>query len=266
VAGAIALIALVALLAPLIAPHDPLSQDLSQRVKSPSWSHLLGTDQVGRDILSRIIYGGRISLMVGFVSVTVSGCVGVLLGMLSGHYAGWLSNLIMRIADLQLTFPFLAIAVSVVAVLGTSTPNLVLVLALWSWPSFARVTRGEVLSVSRQDYVGAARALGANDRRILGRHVLPNIFPSVIVIWTFMAAKMILLEASLSFLGLGVAPPTPSWGSMINEGQNLISVAWWLETFPGLAILVTVLAVNQLGDALRDVLDPRLQVTSTELT
>ena len=261
--GVLMLIVLAAVFAPLLSPHDPLDQEISQRLLPPFWaeggslSFPLGTDQLGRDVLSRIIYGSRISLVVGFGSVSLAVILGVTLGLIAGYYRGPVRELIMRLADLQLTFPFLAIAITVVAVLGASTRNLLIVLALWAWPAFTRLTQSQVLAIRELDYVMAARALGAGAGRILFRHLLPNSISPLIVLWTFTVAQMIIAEASLSFLGVGVQPPQPSWGNMMNDGQTVMAVAWWLETLPGLAILITVLAINQFGDALRDVTDPQ---------
>jgi len=218
--------------------------------------HLLGTDDFGRDVLSRLIFGSRISLLVGFSSVLVQLGVGGSLGLTAGYYRGRADQIIMRIADIQLAVPFLVLALAVVAVLGPSLWNVILVLGVTGWVSYGRVLRGQVLAVREQQYVEAARALGAPDLRILLTHILPNVTNSVIVIASLEVARMIIAEASLSFLGLGVQPPTPTWGGMVAQGRNFITVAWWIATFPGLAIFLTVLGINLFGDWLRDLLDP----------
>jgi peptide/nickel transport system permease protein len=269
-AGAIGLVIValdlvVALLAPALAPHDPLDQDVTRRLLPPVWlaggsaEHLLGTDQLGRDILSRIIHGSRVSLLIGFLSVIVSLPVGVCVGLLAGYWSGRLDDVTMRVADVQLAFPFILLAITIAGVLGPSPRNVVLILAIGGWVVYARLARGQVLSLREKEFIEAARGLGVGTFRILFRHLLPNVASSVIVVATFAVAQMILLESSLSFLGLGVQPPTPSWGGMLNDGRAYITVAWWLSTFPGAAIMLTVLGINFVGDWLRDLLDPRLQ-------
>jgi len=228
----------VALLAPAISPHDPLDQDVARRLLPPAWlagggpEHLLGTDQLGRDILSRIIHGSRISLLVGLLSVVLSLPVGVCLGLLAGYFTGRLDDITMRIADVQLAFPFILLAITIAGVLGPSLRNVILILAVGGWVIYARLTRGQVLSLREKEFIEAARSLGGGSFRILFRHVLPNVASPIIVVGTFAVAQMILLESSLSFLGLGVQPPTPSWGGMLNDGRAYITVAWWLTTFP----------------------------------
>ena len=255
----------VALSASAISPHDPLDQDVARRLLPPMWlagggaDHVLGTDQLGRDILSRIIHGSRISLLIGLLSVALSLPIGVCLGLLSGYFAGRLDDITMRIADVQLAFPFILLAITIAGVLGPSPRNVILILAVGGWVVYARITRGQVLSLREKEFVEAARSLGVGNLRILFRHVLPNVVSPIIVVGTFAVAQMILLESSLSFLGLGVQPPTPSWGGMLNDGRAYITVAWWLTTFPGAAIMLTVLGINFVGDWLRDLLDPRLQ-------
>ena len=255
----------VALLAPVLAPHDPVEQDIARRLLPPTWlagsspEHVLGTDQLGRDILARIIYGSRISLLIGLVSVALSLPIGVSVGLLAGYFGGRLDDIIMRLADVQLAFPFILLAITIAGVLGPSPRNVVLILAVGGWVVYARLTRAQVLSLREKEFVEAARSLGLGHGRILFRHVLPNILTPIIVVGTFSVAQMILLESSLSFLGLGVQPPTPSWGGMLNDGRAYITIAWWLMTFPGAAIMLTVLGINFLGDWLRDLLDPRLQ-------
>lgn len=248
-----------------LSPHDPLDQELIERLKPPvfieggSPEYLLGTDKLGRDILSRIIFGARISLVLATVATTLSLILGVSIGVISGYVGGKTDDFIQRFADLWLAFPALVLFIAVIAVFGTSFLVLVLVLAIGGWVSYARVARGQVLSVKEKEYVEAARLTGASPLRIMYRHILPNVTSPLIVIFTFSVASIILIESALSFLGLGVQPPTPAWGSMLADGRELIATAWWLATFPGLAIMLTVLAVNIFGDALRDILDPRLR-------
>jgi peptide/nickel transport system permease protein len=268
VLGALAFILLailVAVAAPVVAPYDPEETDLMVAMRPPSWvedgapGHVLGTDQLGRDILSRVIYGARISLLVGFVAVLGAGLIGVLLGLAAGYHGGVVDDVIMRIADIQLAFPYILLAVALVAVLGPSLLNVILVLCLVSWVGFARIVRAEVLAVREREFVEAGRSMGLTTGRLLARHILPNVMTPVIVVASFALAQMIITEAALGFLGLGVQPPTPTWGGMLAEGRDYISFAWWLTTFPGLAIMVTVLAINFVGDWLRDYLDPRIQ-------
>jgi peptide/nickel transport system permease protein len=262
-------IALSAICADWIAPADPLAQDITQRFRPPAWedggspANLLGTDAVGRDLLSRLIYGGRISLAVGLAAVLVQGGLGVLLGLVAGFYGQRPDALIMRLADIQLAIPTLILAIAVIAVLGPSLTNLIIVLGITNWVIYGRVVRGEVLSVRRREFVEAARVLGGRDARVIFRHVLPNVTASIVVIATLEVAQMIIAEASLSFLGLGVQPPTPTWGGMVAEGRTYIATRWWLSAFPGVMILLTVLALNLFGDWLRDVLDPTLRAVES---
>ncbi len=254
-----------AVFASIIAPYNPLTQNIPERLSPPDWSlapgrHFLGTDSLGRDILSRIIYGSRISLIVGVSSVVGAGAIGVLIGLLSGFYGGWVDHVLMRLVDVWMSIPFLVLAIAIVAVLGPSLENIIIVLVVTGWVQYSRVVRGQVLSTREETYVEAARVVGASNLRIIFLHILPNVANSIIVIATLQVAQMITSEAALSFLGLGVQPPTPTWGSMVAEGRDVISIAWWLSTFPGLAIVFTVLAINLLGDWLRQVLDPRLRV------
>ena len=223
------------------------------------WGYPLGTDHLGRDILSRLIYGSRISLLVGITSVIIAGCLGVSVGVITGYYGGRLDALMMRLVDIQLAFPFILLAISVIAVLGAGLRNVIIVLGVARWMEYARVVRADVLTVREREFVVAARALGAANRVIIPRHVLPNVLTPIIIVATFSVATNIITEASLSFLGLGVEPTIPTWGSMLADGRAYIGRAWWLTTFPGLAILFTVLSINILGDALRDHLDPRLR-------
>lgn len=247
-----------AVLAPYVAPRDPLRQHIVRRLQPPVWeergtaTYLLGTDQLGRDILSRMIYGSRVSLSLGVVAVVLTSLVGTALGTLMGWSEGRLGVVLLRLCDVQLAFPFLVLAVAVVALLGASFPNLVLVLVLWSWPSFARLAHAQVLVEKRKEYVLAAHALGASPWRIVSRAILPNLLPSLLVLGTLTLAQMIIFESALSFLGFGVPPPAPSWGSMLGDGRDYVATAWWLVTFPGLALMLTVLAINTLGDHLQD--------------
>lgn len=256
---------LVALFAPLLAPAAPTAQDMRAVLQGPSWlsggspGHLLGTDQVGRDILSRIIYGSRISLSIGLLAVAISAPLGVFIGGLAAYAGGWLEDLIMRVADAQLAIPFILLAIALVSVLGQSLLNIILVLGLSSWVMYARVARAEVLSLKHKEFIEAARVIGVSNSRILLRHLLPNTLAPVTVIATFAVAHVILVEASLSFLGLGVPPPAATWGGMVGDSRQYLTTAWWLPVFPGLAITITVLGVNFLGDWLRDFLDPRSQ-------
>jgi ABC-type dipeptide/oligopeptide/nickel transport system permease subunit len=265
VGGVILLIVIgAALAAPWITPHDPAKQSLIRRFTPPVWAaggtaaHLLGTDQVGRDILSRMIHGARISLLVGVLAVVVSVAIGVTLGLLSGFLRGRVDAVIMTVVDVTWSFPQLLLALAFVAALGPSLVTIVLVLGLTGWERYARVVRAEVLALREKDFVEAARALGVGSTRILLRHVLPNTFSSIVVLSTLQVAQAILQEAALSFLGVGSGRTYPTWGQMIALGRDFVSVAWWLPTFPGLAILATVLAINLVGDRLRDALDPRV--------
>jgi len=256
----ILLVALGALGADALSPYSPTAQALRDRLQPPNpfGPHLLGSDNLGRDVLSRTIYGARVSLTVGIAAAALAGSLGVLLGLLAGYLGGWWDTLISRLADVQQAIPFLILAIAVAVIVGPSLTNVVLVLAVTTWVSYFRVVRAEVLSVRESLLVDAARVLGASMPRIVLRHVLPNVSGSVIVIGSLMVANMIIFEASLSFLGLGVQPPTPTWGRMVFDGVQYVDSAWWLSFFPGLAIVLTVLAINLIGDWLRDVLDPRL--------
>lgn len=265
--GGVVVLALVvvALAAPWIAPHDPAQINPFQRLQPPawmaggSWEYPLGTDHLGRDLLSRIIYGSRVSLAVGAVVVLVATTVGVVMGLVSGFFGGWVDTVIQRVVEILLAFPYLVLAIALMGVLGPGLTNLFLALVYKEWVTPARVVRAEVLAVKNREFVEAARALGASGWRIMFRHILPNVLASAVVIGTLRVAWVILMEASLSFLGLGVQPPTPSWGTMIADGRSAIFQQWWISTFPGVAILVTVLAINLLGEGLRDALDPRLR-------
>jgi peptide/nickel transport system permease protein len=260
--GAILLLVACALFAPWLAPYDPLQQDLRNRLVPPFWqapgtlAHPLGTDQLGRDVLSRLIYGARISLTVAFFAVLISGLVGVVVGLLAGFYGGPVDMTVMRLAELQLTLPFLLLALLVLAVFGTGLRNIIIVLSISGWAVYGRVVRAEVRATSEQLYVEAARATGIADGRLLVRHILPSIVSTVTVLASFSAAAMIIQESALAFLGLGVAPDIPSWGGMLADGRDFLTVAWWLGVLPGLTILAVVLSMNLLGDWLRDLLDP----------
>jgi peptide/nickel transport system permease protein len=259
-------VAASAVFAPLIAPSDPVSQEITLRLKPPGWGaltgrmSLLGTDHLGRDILSRLIFGARISLIIGLSAVAVAGTLGTLIGLVAGYRGGRVDDLCMRLTDTMLAMPFILLALAVIAVLGPSLRNIIFVLGVTSWVSYARIVRAEVLTLRTREFVAAAQALGGGGRRIVFRHLLPNVLTPVIVIATLEVARMIILESALSFLGLGIPPPTPTWGGMLADGRAYLSTAWWLATFPGLCIMLTVLGINLLGDWLRDILDPRLQV------
>ncbi len=252
----------MAILAPWISPHDPLAQVLTDRLKPPVWlpggspTYLLGTDATGRDLLSRIIWGGRTSLGIGILSVALGALIGVSAGLLAGYRGGWLDLAIGQLADIQQAIPFLILALAVLAVVGSSTLNLALVLGVGSWLYYFRVTRGEVLTVRERPYIEAARAAGVGQWRILRRHVLPNIAGSIVVIITLQIPQVILFTAGLTFLGLGVPPPTPEWGRLIYDGRDYLQTAWWLTVEPALVLVVFVLGVNFIGDGLRDWLDP----------
>jgi peptide/nickel transport system permease protein len=249
----------ITLLAPVLSPFDPNEQTLDARLLPPAWAggdwaHPLGTDHLGRDILSRIMYGGRISLLIGVAAVLVSGTVGIVVGLICGFYGGRVDSLVMRAADVQLAFPQILLVILVLVILGRSLPAIIVVLALADWVIYARMVRGRLLVERQREYVEAARALGASGTRIMFKHLLPNLGSLIIVIATLQLALMILLESSLSYLGIGVQPPTSSWGRMLNDGQPYMAVAWWVSTLPGLAIVFTVLGVNFLGDGLREAL------------
>ena len=261
----IAVTILAAALAPALSPGDPVKNRLLERLTPPMWAtggstqHPLGTDTLGRDVLSRLVHGARVSLVVGLAAVLLAGVVGVALGLAAGYRGGWADDLLMRVGDVQLAFPVLLLGVAVTAVLGASLTNMILVLGASGWVTYARIARGEALSLKERDFVAAARALGAPAGHVVRRHLLPNVLPPLMVVTTFSVARTIIAEASLSFLGLGLPPPTPSWGAMLDEGRNYITTGWWLALFPGLAILLLVLAINLCGDWLRDALDPRIE-------
>lgn len=256
------LFVLMAVASPWLAPEDPLRQNLLGRLQPPMTEvrgtlYILGTDELGRDLLSRIVYGARVSITVAFLSVALSGVVGTVLGMLAAHYRGWTETVIMRLVDIVLSIPAILLAIITVAVLGPGLLNVVLVLALTRWPRYARVAYGQTLAIGSQPYLRYARYIGASPLRQLGRHVLPNILGPLVVVATLEFGLMVLFEAGLSFLGLGVQPPTASWGAMLSVGKNYVQSAWWIATFPGLCLFLLVLSVNLIGDGLRDRLDPR---------
>jgi peptide/nickel transport system permease protein len=258
------LLVLASVFAPLLAPADPIKTGFASRVKPPSLlgydsGFILGSDNLGRDVLSRILYGGRVSLWVAVQGVVGAGLVGVALGLVSGYVGGWFDDVVQRIVDVQLSFPVIMLAIAFVAVVGTSETAIVGVLIFSGWVIYTRTVRASVLSVKLNEYIQAARALGADDTRIIVRHLLPNVTAPIIVVATVQLASMLLLESGLSFLGLGIQPPTPSWGKMLAEGRDYLSNAWWLSTMPGLAISLAVLGANLLGDGVRDLLDPNLR-------
>ena len=261
----VGLVIVAALAAPWLATTDPIDQDLAAALKPPSWladgslEHPLGTDHLGRDVYSRLIYGARISLTISVLAALLGAAVGVAAGLVAGYHGGRVGAVIMRIVDLNLAFPLILLALAVVALLGANLRNLVIVMAITTWMIYARVVRGLSLTLREQEFVQAVRALGAHDARIIARHILPNVLPPVLVIWTLEVARVILMESALSFLGLGVPPPTPTWGRMLAEGRDYLTMAGWISIFPGLAIMLTVLGINFLGDGLRDLLDPRLR-------
>jgi peptide/nickel transport system permease protein len=263
----VAIVVLMATAAPLLTPFDPIEQDLGDlRLKAPGFRdaagrvHPLGTDHLGRDLLARVIYGARPALLVGFAAVAISGMIGMAAGLVSGYFGGRVDDALMRLADIQLAFPFILLAIAVIGVLGPSLATIIVVIGVSSWVVYARIVRSAVLSLREREFVQAALALGSGDARVLVRHILPNALTPWLVVATLDMARVIVIESALSFLGLGVQPPTPTWGGMLADGRVYISTAWWLATFPGLAILVTVLGINLFGDGLRDTLDPRLKV------
>jgi peptide/nickel transport system permease protein len=257
----IATLALVAVLAPVIAPANPLKQVLSTRLKPPSAAHWLGTDQLGRDVLSRMIYGARISLMIGTVVVGLAASLGTVVGLIAGYTGGWLDEGLMRLTDIFFAFPALILAMAISGALGPSLTNAMIAIAVVTWPVYARLVRAQVLSLREREYVEASRSLGASAQRIVWQHILPNTLAPLLVQASFDMGAAILSAAGLSFIGFGTQPPTAEWGVMISEGRNYIATQPWLSLFPGLAILLTVAAFNLIGDGLRDALDPRLRGT-----
>lgn len=263
----LSVVVVCAVAAPLLAPHDPTSGAIIASKLPPSWeakgesSYLLGTDELGRDIFSRTIYGARVSLTVGIIAVVIAGAIGIVAGMIAGYYRGRIDDVIMRIVDIQLAIPFILFAIALLAVAKPGLRSIIIVLGITGWVTYARVVRGQVLSLREKEFVEAARCIGADDLQIMLRHILPNTWAPVIVLASFAVASTILSEAALSFLGLGVPPNIPSWGGMVAAGRDhIIDGRWWIYTWPGIAIVLTVLGINALGDWLRDFLDPRLRV------
>lgn len=247
-----------AVLAPVISPHDPIFQDVEKRLIPPIWQaganpdYPLGTDHLGRDIVSRLIYGARISIVVSTSAVALSALLGTLIGLFSGFYGGKVDSFFMRIADVQLAFPFILLAIAIIAVLGPDLQNIIITMAITGWVIYARVVRAEVLSLREKEFITSVRALGGSNGRIIFKHLFPNVVPPIIVIVTLEMARMIIMEAALSFLGLGIQPPTPTWGGMLADGRVYLITSWWLATFPGLVIMLVVLGINLLGNWLRD--------------
>lgn len=250
--------------APLISPHDPILQDVEKRLLPPFWqegadpAYVLGTDHLGRDILSRLIYGARISLVISTSAVAFSAILGTIIGLLSGFYGGKIDNIFMRLADVQLAFPFILLAIAIIAVLGPNLQNIIIVMGITGWVIYARVIRAEVLSLREKEFITSIKALGGSNSRIIFKHLFPNVVPPCIVIISLEMARMIIMESALSFLGLGIQPPTPTWGGMLADGRVYLFTSWWLATFPGLVIMLVVLGINLLGNWMRDILDPRL--------
>ncbi|HEX7103820.1 MAG TPA: ABC transporter permease [Nitrolancea sp.] len=269
IAGGIILLILIAASvgAPLLTNYAPEKQDIRNKLQAPAWqaggdsSHLLGTDQLGRDLLTRILYGGRVSLFIALVATLGASILGIAFGVLSGYFGSFTDTIIMRLVDVQMAFPSILLALAVMVMLGTGIRNLVIVLAITSWVFFSRVVRADVLTIRHRDYVEAGRAIGATHWRLIWYYIAPNLVGTITVVATLTVARTIISEASLSFLGLGIQPPTPSWGGMLADGRGYLSVAWWIGTFPGVALMATVIAVNLLGDALRDVLDPQIDAS-----
>ncbi len=259
-------VVLAAAAAPWVSPYDPIRQSLRERLKAPTLfveegrqRHLLGTDQLGRDILSRIIYGSRVSLTIGFAAVVVGAAIGGVLGLISGYAGGMVDEIIMLVVDAQLAFPFILLAIGIIAVLGPSFGNLIIIVGLSGWVTYARLVRAQVLTIKEREFVIAIRGLGGSTWRILANHIVPNTLAPFLVVTTLELARTILLESTLSFLGLGIQPPTPSWGGMLNEGRGYLDSAWWISAFPGLVLMMTALVVSRVGDWLRDILDPTLR-------
>ena len=257
--GVIVALVIAAVIAPYAAPYDPIATDPMNRLQAPSPHHPLGTDQLGRDILSRLLYGARISIRIALIVVALAGVSGTLIGVLCGYLGGWVDNLLMRITDMFMAFPQLILAMAISSALGPSLENVVIAVSMTEWTFFARLARSRAIAVREEDYVEAARAMGATGWRVLARHVLPMCLSPVIVQATLEMGGIIRTAASLGFLGLGAQPPTPEWGVMVTAGRNYLPNQWWVSTFPGLAIFLTVLGFNLLGDGIRDILDPRMR-------
>ena len=259
------LLVIPALFASQVAPYDPLQGSLAKRLKPPAWQqggtieHPLGTDKLGRDMLSRIIYGARVSLMVSLIAIFVGGVIGTGLGLISGYFGGWVDALLMRLVDISLSLPTILLALVLVAAVGPSFGTVITILMIFLWARYARLVRGETLSIKERDFIARARVAGASHIRIMARYIFPNVVNSLVVLATLQVGYVILLESTLSFLGAGLPRPLPAWGLMIADGRELIVTAWWVSMFPGLAIMLTVLALNLLGDWLRDHLDPKLR-------
>ena len=256
-AGVVIILGLLAIFAPWILPHDPIFLNFDDVLESPSTTHFFGTDENGRDLFARVVFGGRVSLQIGLFSMMIAAITGVLAGLAAGYYGWWVDSLIMRIVDAILAFPGLLLAIFLVGILGPSLRNAMLAIAVTSIPAFARLARANTLAIRETEYVESAKAVGASDLRIMLTAVLPNLLSTIIVQLSLGMSFAILTEAGLSFLGLGIQPPTPAWGSMLGEGREYMTVAWWMTTFPGLAIFFTVLSFNFIGDGLREALDPR---------
>ncbi len=256
-ASILVVIAMLAILAPAIAPYDPLRINVRNTLSPPSAEHWFGTDDLGRDVLSRVLHGGRVSLRVGFIAATISTIGGSILGLLSGFFGGWLSALILRAMDLLLAFPGLLLALVIVGTLGPGLDNIMIAVGVGAIPIFTRIVHGAVLQVKQNDFVDAARALGGRDARIIVSHIVPNVLAPIIVLFTLQMGAAIFSASSLSFIGLGAQPPSPEWGAMVSRGRHVLSEAMWMSTFPGLAIAVVILSINVLGDSFRDILDPR---------
>lgn len=259
------IVVFIAVFAPLLAPYDPAAMNVAKMLKPPIWiegsdpAHILGTDNLGRDILSRIIYGSRVSLLVGVSAVVLAGVIGIIVGLVGGFYGGFVDILLMRLVDSFLAIPNILFALVFLAVFGPSVPTLIIVIGVTNWVAYARIVRSEALSIKEREFIKAARSIGVRSPLIIIRHILPNVMSSFIVISTLSVASTIILEASLSFLGLGIQPPTVSWGGILSDGRDYLATSWWLATLPGLAITITVLGIIFLGDWLRDILDPRSQ-------
>jgi peptide/nickel transport system permease protein len=258
--GVLALIVLAALAAPLISPFDPIKTNQRLSLEAPSLGHLMGTDRFGRDVFTRVVWGGQISLPIGLVSVGIGLLFGVSVGLLAGYYGGWVDAISMRMVDLLLAFPGILLALAIIAILGGSLTNLMIAVGISAIPDYVRITRGTVLSLKQREFVLAARVIGCRGPTIMLRHILPNVMAPLIVLATLGMAAAIITGSALSFLGLGIKPPTPEWGNMLAEGREFLQHAWWVAFFPGAAIMLTVLSINLLGDGLRDALDPRMRV------
>ena len=241
----------------LIAPYEPLAGDITNRLAEPSSEHWFGTDKIGRDVLSRVVYGARVSVIVAGVAIAISGLIGTAFGVVSAFYGGWWDNIMMRLVDISLSLPIIVVAIVVAAMAGPSMKILIAVLVLSQWSRYARLVRGETLTIRAQDYISRARVAGASNPRIMIRYIVPNIVNTIVVLATLQVGFVIVLEATLSFLGAGISRPTPAWGLMVADGREFVTDAWWVSFFPGLAILLTVLSMNLLGDWLRDKLDPK---------